>query len=288
MSVADGKQGEAGRIATESVSGRREGATGPSPTSTVGDEIARRSLDWIVPDWPAPPNVHALFTTRNGGFSAGLCSSMNLGNPRFDEPGAVARNRDLLREVCGVDPLYLSQTHGIGVVAADHASLLAEGDAAIATQIGRAATVRVADCLPALFCDRAGTRVAAAHAGWRGLCAGVLEATVSALQAPPAEIVAWLGPAIGAEVFEVGDEVRDAFLEREPGAGVAFVAYPGRPGKWLADLYTLARIRLRAAGVVDVHGGGFCTLTDPTRFFSYRRDRTTGRMAALIWLAPQA
>ena len=254
---------------------------------SVDAEIARRALDWIIPDWPAPPSVRALFTTRNGGFSTGSCRSMNLGHACGDDPAPIAQNQQLLREVCGVEPLYLSQTHGTGVVAIDGAAQLCEGDGAVATQPGRAAIVRVADCLPVLFCDRSGTRVAAAHAGWRGLCAGVLEATVAAMHAGPEHIIAWLGPAIGPSAFEVGDEVRAAFVAVDAGAVAAFTPFPGRPGKWLADLYALARMRLRAAGVVEVYRGGYCTLTDAQRFFSYRRDKTSGRMAALIWLDPR-
>lgn len=251
---------------------------------SLAAELERRGLDWIVPDWPVPPTVRALVTTRNGGFSTGACRSMNLGHRSADDPLSVARNEELLRAVCGVEPLWLSQTHGTVVVAVDHAQQLAAGDAAVAARPGRAATVRVADCLPVLFCDAQGTRVAAAHAGWRGLCAGVLEATVAAMRTPAREIIAWLGPAIGPGAFEVGAEVRAAFVARDPAAGAAFVAYPGRPGKWLADLYALATLRLRHAGVVAVHGGGFCTVIDAERFFSYRRDKTTGRMAALVWL----
>ena len=247
-------------------------------------ELARRGLDWIVPDWPAPPNVRALVTTRNGGFSTGACRSMNLGL-RGDDPQHVARNHELLCAVCGVEPLLLSQTHGVGVVAVDHARQSTAGDAAVATRPGRAATVRIADCLPVLFCNVHGTRVAAAHAGWRGLCAGVLEATVVAMGTPPDAIIAWLGPAIGPGAFEVGAEVRAAFVARNAAAGDAFVPYPGRPGKFLGDLYALARLRLRHAGVGAVHGGGCCTWTEVDRFFSYRRDKTTGRMAALAWLA---
>jgi polyphenol oxidase len=251
---------------------------------SVAGEVERRGLDWIIPDWPAPPTVRALVTTRNGGFSTGVCRSMNL-SLRSDDPLNVARNQELLRAVCGVEPLWLSQTHGTQVVGVDHAQQFAEGDAAVATQPGRAATVRVADCLPVLLCDRRGTRAAAVHAGWRGLCTGVLEATVAAMHTPSQEIIAWLGPAIGPGAFEVGDEVRAAFVTRDAGAHVAFVPYPGRPGKWLADLYSLGTLRLRNAGVIDVYGGGFCTVTDADRFFSYRRDKTAGRMAALVWLA---
>lgn len=247
-------------------------------------ELEARGLDWIVPDWPAPSTVRALMTTRNGGASTGSCRSLNLGG-RGDDPLNVAKNREVLRRVCGIEPLWLSQTHGTHVVVVDQAPQSAEGDAALAALPGRAATVRVADCLPVLFCDRRGTRVAAAHAGWRGLCAGVLEATVAAMQVPPQDVLAWLGPAIGPDAFEVGDEVRAAFVARDAGAAAAFVPYPGRSGKWLADLYALARMRLRSVGVEAVYGGGFCTVTDAERFFSYRRDQTTGRMAALAWLA---
>ena len=250
---------------------------------SLAGELARRELDWIIPDWPAPPNVRALVTTRNGGFSTGAWRSMNLGL-REDDPLSVARNRELLRAVSGIEPVWLNQTHGTNVVAVDQALPPDEGDAAIASRPGFAAAVRVADCLPVLFCDSSGTRVAAAHAGWRGLCAGVIEATVAAMHTPAREIIAWLGPAIGRDAFEVGDEVRAAFVARDAGASAAFVAYPGRPGKWLGDLYALATLRLHNAGVVAVHGGGLCTMTDADRFFSYRRDKTTGRMAAMIWL----
>jgi polyphenol oxidase len=254
---------------------------------SLAGELDRRGLDWIVPDWPAPATVRALMTTRNGGFSTGACRSMNLGL-RGDDKLNVSRNQELLRAVCGVEPLWLSQTHGTQVVAVEQAQRLVEGDAAVATRPGRAAAVRVADCLPVLFCDRRGTRVAAAHAGWRGLCAGVLEATIAAMGTPSQEIIAWLGPAIGPGAFEVGDEVREAFVSQNTGADAGFVPYPGRPGKWLADLYALARSRLRNVGIVEVHGGGFCTATDADRFFSYRRDKTPARMAALVWLAAPA
>jgi YfiH family protein len=251
---------------------------------SLAAELERRGLDWIVPDWPAPPAVRALVTTRNGGFSTGACRSMNLGTRSGDSPN-LARNQELLRAVCGVEPLWLRQTHGRDVVAVEHAPHLARADAAIATAPGRAAAVQVADCLPVLFCDRGATQVAAAHAGWRGLCAGVLEATLAAMRTPAQQILAWLGPAIGRDAFEVGDEVRAAFVARDAGAAAAFVAYPGRPGKWRADLYALATLRLLRAGVAEVHGGGLCTVADADRFFSYRRDRTPARMAALVWLA---
>jgi YfiH family protein len=250
---------------------------------SLASALAERDLDWIIPDWPAPANVRALMTTRNGGVSNGLCATMNLAGNNADDPHHVAHNKALLRSIIGAEPRWLSQVHGVEVVGVDAPGQSLTGDAAIATGPGIAAAVRVADCLPVLFCDRAGTRVAAAHAGWRGLAAGVLERTVAAMCCEPRSIIAWLGPAIGPGGFEVGDDVRDAFLARDRGAAAAFTAYPGRPGKWLADLFTLATQRLRSAGVESVHGGGECTYSDPDRYFSYRRDKSPGRMAALVW-----
>ena len=249
--------------------------------------IARLGLDWIVPDWPAPPNVRALMTTRTGRDGA----NMNLGRSTGSAAADVEHNRVLLAEVCGVESLWLSQTHGIGVADADGLPQLVEADAAIATRPGRAATVRVADCMPVLFTDRQGSVVGGAHAGWRGLCAGVLEATIASMRLRmdknnPAEILAWLGPAIGPDAFEVGDDVRDAFIARDDGARHAFVPIPAHPGKWLADLYALARMRLRTAGVTSIHGGDYCTYRDADRFFSYRRDKSMERMAAVIWIEP--
>ncbi|MEO8134346.1 MAG: peptidoglycan editing factor PgeF [Betaproteobacteria bacterium] len=249
------------------------------------EEVERRGLDWIIPEWPAPPGVRAIVTTRNGGFSTGPCASMNLGTRVGDAPEALARNLALVQAVTGVQPHWLSQVHGTAVARVDDRQGEIEADAAVATAAGRAATVRIADCLPVLFCDRAGTQVAAAHAGWRGLCAGVLEATVAAMPGAAGALLAWLGPAIGPAAFEVGDEVRAAFVARDANAAAAFTAFPGRRGKWLADLYALARQRLQRAGVGAIYGGGLCTLSEPARFFSFRRDGTSGRMAALIWLA---
>lgn len=238
--------------------------------------------DWIIPDWPAPANVRALCTTRHGGVSAGAYASLNLGDHVGDDPLAVARNRALLREHLPAEPLWLKQVHGTAVAAASNACGAPEADAGIARRTNEICAVLTADCLPVLLCDRAGTVVGAAHAGWRGLAAGVIARTIAAMDTDPAALLAWLGPAIGASAFEVGDEVRAAFLDQDGAAASAFVAHA--PGKWLADIYQLARLRLAHSGVTPVYGGGFCTFHERERFFSYRRDRCTGRMASLIWL----
>jgi len=245
------------------------------------------SPDWIEPDWPAPVRVRALVTTRHGGVSAGPYGSMNLGAHVGDSPQAVAQNRAVLRACLPAEPLWLDQVHGIEVV---DASAAIEGcgviraDASVATRPGAICAVMTADCLPVLFCDDAGTVVAAAHAGWRGLAAGVLDATVARMGVAPARIIAWLGPAIGPQAFEVGDEVRQAFVTADPAAARAFMP-SGKSGKWFADLFLLARLRLRAAGVAHVFGGDVCTYADPLRYFSYRRDGVTGRLASLVWLS---
>ena len=250
--------------------------------------VADRDLDWIIPNWPAPANVRALMTTRNADIERGIRRRMNLAGATGDATDEVERNRALLRSVTGVDPFWLSQTHGTNVARIDDidAAPLIEADGAVVTRPGAAATVRIADCMPVLFCTRNGSRVAAAHAGWRGLSAGILEATVRAIGADHGQVIAWLGPAIGPDAFEVGEDVYRAFTDSDPEARTSFAPYPGRPGKWLADFYALARMRLRNAGVTSIHGGGFCTFTDASRFFSYRRDKTMERMAALVWLAP--
>lgn len=239
--------------------------------------------DWLTPDWPAPANVRACVTTRSGGVSVEPFDTFNLGDHVGDDPAAVAANRQHLFEVLGCHPAWLSQVHGICVVEADPTQV-AEADGNWTATSGIACAAMTADCLPALFCDRAGTRVAAAHAGWRGLAGGVLEATVRALDVAPEELLVWLGPAIGPQAFEVGAEVREAFIERHAEADCAFV--PGlAPGKFMADLYQLARIRLAAVGVTAVSGGGLCTYSDP-RFYSYRRSTRTGRFVSLVWLQP--
>ncbi|WP_308724703.1 peptidoglycan editing factor PgeF [Metapseudomonas otitidis] len=237
---------------------------------------------WLTPDWPAPARVRACVTTRTDGVSLPPYDSFNLGDHVEDDPAAVASNRLKLTTTLGCQPAWLSQVHGIRVVEADPARV-ETADASWSQTPGIASLVMTADCLPALFCNRDGTRVAAAHAGWRGLANGVLEATLDALATPADQILVWLGPAIGPDAFEVGPEVRDAFIAQHAEADAAF-----RPsenvGRYLADIYALARIRLAARGITAVYGGGFCTVSDP-RFYSYRRASRTGRFASLVWLA---
>ncbi len=249
---------------------------------------------WLTPDWEAPAHVRALSTLRSGGCSTGTYASFNLAQHVGDEPGHVRDNRVLLRAGASLptEPLWLEQVHGTAVALHSHAAADADApapraDAAVAFIPGRVCVVMTADCLPVVFADRAGTRVGVAHAGWRGLVGGVLEATVSALQAPPAELVAWLGPAIGPQAFEVGPEVREAFVARDAANAAAFTR--NAAGRYQADLYELARHALTRSGVVAVTGGGHCTHGEPERFFSFRRDGgRTGRMATLAWLAPDA
>jgi len=245
--------------------------------------------DWIVPQWNAPATVRAISTTRQGGFSSGPWDNMNLGEYSGDEEVAVLRNRALLRSYLPAEPVWLRQEHGTrvfrhaitGVSPPAAADLVA--DAQLATRPGQVCAILSADCLPVLLCDREGTRVAAAHAGWRGLVAGVLEQTVQALACPPGALMAWLGPAIGPGAFVVGEDVHAAFISRDERAATAFVQHADR---WLCYLYLLARQRLERAGVKEITGGGFCTYSEPERFFSYRRDTVTGRMASLVWLQP--
>ena len=238
--------------------------------------------DWILPDWPAPANVRALVTTRAGGVSNGPCASMNLATHVGDDPAAVAENRCRLRTHLPAEPVWLNQVHGRRVVDAAGAAPGIEADAAFSHAKRVVCVVQTADCLPVLLCDEAGTVVAAAHAGWRGLAGGVVEAAVKAMDVAPGRLMAWLGPAIGPQAFEVGAEVRETFLAHAAEAANAFVA--NENGKWLADLYRLAGQRLNALGVSRVFGGGFCTYSEAARFYSFRRDKATGRMASLIWL----
>lgn len=239
----------------------------------------------ILPQWPAPASVKCASTTRAGGISAAPYASFNLAEHVGDVASAVAENRAHLQRQLQLpaEPLWLDQVHGSRVVSSADAGHRPAADASVSREPGRVCAVMTADCLPVLFCDRAGTAVAAAHAGWRGLAAGVLEATVEALAVAPEMLLAWLGPAIGAQAFEVGDEVREAFTRLHAQAGAAFVSRPN--GRWLADIYRLARMRLQGAGVTAVYGGGYCTYSDARRFYSFRRERVTGRMASLIWLA---
>lgn len=241
--------------------------------------------EWLVPQWPAPPSVRSLSTLRVGGESKAPFDSWNLADHVGDNSGDVAHNRRLLCEALKLphEPLWLRQTHGVQVAHAGEtgADPTPEADACIATSPGWPCVVLTADCLPVLLCTQDGAEVAAAHAGWRGLAAGVLEATVQAFTAAPDRLMAWLGPAIGPDAFEVGAEVRTRFLDQDPGADSAFRIHGHR---YLADLYSLARRRLHLAGVDAVYGGGLCTLTDRARFFSYRRDGNCGRMATLVWI----
>lgn len=237
--------------------------------------------DWILPDWPAHMGVRACITTRQGGTSQAPFDSFNLGDHVGDAPEAVAANRQRLEQALGCKPAWMTQVHSSTVVEASPQDC-PTADSSWTGARGVGCAVLTADCLPVLFCDLAGTRVAAAHAGWRGLAAGILEATVAAMETPGPQLMAWLGPAIGPAAFEVGSEVREAFVSRHAAAVGAFS--PSRnAGRYMADIYQLARIRLAACGVSAVFGGGFCTLGDP-RFYSYRRAARTGRFASLIWL----
>ena len=247
----------------------------------------------LAPDWPAPTQVRAAVTLRHGaGRSAAPFDRFNLGSRCGDDPEAVAANRAELARIAGLPsaPAWLRQVHGTGVVQLAAPPPVGaeepEGDAAVTATPGVVLAILTADCLPVLLCDHHGTRIGAAHAGWRGLAAGVLEATVAAMESPPDALVAWLGPAAGPERYEVGTEVRDAFLRADVAAASAFTAT--RPGHWHVDLYALARQRLQAAGLpaAAIHGGGLCTIGDDTRFFSHRRDGRGGRMATLAWIAP--
>ncbi len=239
--------------------------------------------DFLWADWPAPANVRAVMTTRTGGVSLGPYSSLNLGGRGGDDPAAVSENRRraFAKLKVPAPPGWLHQVHGSQVVCAPLHGREPDADAVFSLEPNVVCLVQTADCLPVLFCDDTGTVVAAAHAGWRGLAAGVLEETVRTMPVPPQKLLAWMGAAIGPAAFEVGAEVREAFLHNDAAAASAFKE--SSPGKYLADIFLLARQRLHAAGVSRIYGGGVCTYCDATRFFSYRRDRVTGRMAALIW-----
>lgn len=236
----------------------------------------------LHPDWPAPPHVHALSTTRQGGVSVPPYASFNLGSHVGDNPAAVAHNRALLRPHLPSEPAWLNQVHGTRVVeAATVGTVPPDADASVTRRSGMVCAILTADCLPVLLTDRSGSVVAAAHAGWRGLLGGVLEATVAKMACPPAEILVWLGAAISPDAFEVGAEVRAAFVAEAAEADVAFQPLPD--GKFLADIYQLARQRLARVGVLAVYGGESCTVIEREAFFSYRREGITGRMASLIW-----
>ncbi len=269
----------------------------------------------IIPGWPAPARVKALQTTRQGGVSRAPYDSLNLGDHVGDNPLAVERNRMLLNTLLPSEPVWLEQAHGMLVADADQAgcgcdTLLTksadcgssrmavppapdgstapcrggypQADACIARHRTTVCVAMAADCLPLLLCDAKGSVVGAVHAGWKGLAAGVIEATVLAMGAAPQGLMAWLGPAISQEAFEVGEEVRAAFIAAQPQAASAFI--PGQSGKWFADIYALARLRLDALGVTQIYGGDHCTYGEHEKFFSYRRDGATGRMGTFIWL----
>lgn len=241
--------------------------------------------------WPAPRQVKALCTLRSGGVSEGSYASMNLGAHVGDDPQSVAANRARLSAELRLpaEPLWLNQVHGTQVIRVDGTARVGNGlspraDAAVTQTASQVLTVLVADCMPLLFCRRDGTAVAVAHAGWRGLAAGVLEGTIDVLGGAADQLIAWLGPAIGPEHFEVGDEVREAFCAHDPRAAAAFVRNARQ--RWQCDLYQLAIQRLQRLGIGSIHGDRRCTYRDREDFFSFRRDGRTGRMAALIWLQP--
>jgi len=246
-------------------------------------------IELIAPHWSAPSSVRAAFTLRKGGIGRGPFESLNLGTHVGDNPAAVAENRRRVQMTLSLpnEPAWLEQTHGTKVLNLDHAASEKpwRADAAITATPGRVCVIQVADCMPVLFAARNGAAVGAAHAGWRGLAGGILEATLRAMPVPPSQLMAWLGPAIGRSHFEVGDEVRAAFLLQDDRAATAFTANPR--GRWQCDLSTLARLRLKTLGVPLVTGGECCTYSDPERFFSYRRDGRCGRMAAFIWLGEE-
>lgn len=246
--------------------------------------------DLLKPDWPAPANVRALSTTRAGGVSQPPWNSLNLGDHVGDNPDHVRTNRERLAQASGLKPDsigWLKQVHGTDVVELTPATVakVPTADASFTRHAGIACAILTADCLPVIVADEDGTVVGAAHAGWRGLCDGVIEHLVTAMAVEPTRLKAWLGPAIAPTHFEVGPEVRDAFLVADPEAANAFHTGGARPGHFMADIYALATQRLNRLGITSVSGGGLCTVSDNARFFSYRRDGQTGRMATLVWLS---
>ena len=237
--------------------------------------------DFIIPNWPAPKNVHALQTTRTGGISLAPYDSLNLGSHVKDNPIHVAQNRQMLNQFLPSEPVWLNQVHGINVVDAANTDCVPDADASFTTRKNVVCVTMTADCLPILVCDSAGTAVASIHAGWRSLCDGVIEATIAKMQTNSSDLMAWLGPAIGSNAFEVGAEVRAQFMAKDEKAELAFKQHND---KYLADIYQIATQRLNNLGITQIYGGGECTFTDEKRFFSFRRDGATGRMATLIWL----
>lgn len=238
--------------------------------------------DWIVPEWPVHRRVRSLITTRRDGASHGAYAGFNLGERVGDREQAVASNRSFLRRLLPDEPTWIRQVHGARVIEAEPGSLGEEADAAVARVPARVCAVLTADCVPVLLADAGGAVVGIAHAGWRGLAAGVIENVVRAMAVAPESLIAYLGPAIGAGAYEVGRDVYDAFVAADPGAAAAFASRGA--GKFLADLNLLARQRLMRLRVGSIHGGTLCTYSDPERFYSYRRDGATGRMASLVWM----
>ena len=239
-------------------------------------------IEVIQPDWPAPPNVRAFTTTRNAGFSQGSWSSLNLGTNCGDNPQHVEKNRQSLWRLLPSEPPWLDQVHGTEVTGWEKAKGgRIEADAIVSSEAGQVCAVLTADCLPVIFCDKKGTQIAAAHAGWRGLAAGVLEATVMAMDCKPSDLMVWLGPAIGPRAFEVGRDVYDAFVSSNSENVIAFKPHRDR---WLADLYLLARFMLARVGITQISGGQYCTYTEEDFFYSYRREGETGRLATVIWM----
>lgn len=245
--------------------------------------------DLIYPDWPAPDSVNAIQTTRHGGVSKDVYAALNLSDQLQDDPMAVATNRQRLSAFLPSEPVWLKQVHGVRVIDAAQSGCLEQADASVSTMPNVVCVTMTADCLPVLLCDQAGTVVAAVHAGWRSLCDGVIEAAITKMAVDAQHLMAWLGPAIGPKAFEVGSEVRQAFIQQDAQAVSAFVAHGD---KWLGDLYQIAKQRLANTGVTRIYGGSvtteFCTYTEQTRFFSFRRDQETGRMASLIWIDSNA
>lgn len=242
------------------------------------------TVEWLTPDWPAPTNVRALATLRSGGASSGAYSSLNLATHVGDDRETVLHNRASLRAAAQLpaEPMWLEQVHGIQVWTGGASGQTPTADASVARTPQQICTILTADCLPVLFCDLEGTCVGAAHAGWKGLAGGVLDATVKAMRVDPLSLMAWLGPAIEQEAFEVGPEVHDAFLARTSEHQSAFQV--NERGRWQADIYRLARTELAKLGVARIFGGGFKSYADSDRFYSYRRDKITGRMATMVWL----
>lgn len=240
-----------------------------------------KNSHWLKPDWPAPDNVLAATTLRFGGFSQGSYSSLNPASHVSDNATAVEKNRGLIKSmlVLPAEPVWLAQYHSDRVIDAAIATGTESADASFTDQAGIVCAVLTADCLPLLVCSQNGQKIAAIHAGWRGLLAGIISNTIAAMQTN--DVLVWLGPAIGAACFEVGAEVRGMFLAKSSAFACAFTAE--KDGKCLADIYQLASIELAGLGVTRIYGGGFCTVTESERFFSYRRDHVTGRMATLIW-----